>query len=70
MGLMSARVLPTPRDVMAAFLRLSVSGELLRHIAVSTARALAGLLLGGSIGFVLGLLNVAMRGVLSSAFIS
>lgn len=54
---MSARVLPAPRDVLAALLRLSLSGELLRHIAVSSARATAGLLLGGSIGFLLGLLN-------------
>lgn len=56
-GWISARVLPAPRDVLAALVRLTSSGELFRHIAVSSARAAAGLVLGGSIGFLLGLLN-------------
>src|SRR6202020_2824662 len=40
-----------------AFIRTAASGELLRHISVSTARDAAGFALGGSIGFIFGLLN-------------
>ena len=56
-GWLSTRVLPAPSDIVAAAIRLGRSGELLQHMAVSTARAAAGLLVGGTIGFVLGLLN-------------
>src|ERR1700677_966877 len=54
---LSSRIVPTPVDVFRAGVRTAASGELLRHIGVSTARAAAGFLLGGSIGFVFGLLN-------------
>jgi sulfonate transport system permease protein len=56
-GLISTRVLPAPGDVLAAGLRMAATGELFRHIAVSTARAAAGFVLGGVLGFVFGLLN-------------
>ena len=36
---------------------LASSGELLHHVITSSTRALVGLLIGGTIGFVLGLLN-------------
>jgi sulfonate transport system permease protein len=54
---LSSRIVPTPGDVFKAGVRTAASGELLRHIGVSTARAAAGFVLGGSIGFVFGLLN-------------
>jgi sulfonate transport system permease protein len=56
-GLISARILPAPGDVLAAAVRMARSGELFRHIAVSSARAAAGFALGGAIGFVFGLLT-------------
>jgi sulfonate transport system permease protein len=58
-GLISTRVLPAPGDVLAAAIRMAATGELFRHIAVSTARAAAGFALGGAVGFVFGLLNGA-----------
>ncbi|HEY9635711.1 MAG TPA: aliphatic sulfonate ABC transporter permease SsuC [Coleofasciculaceae cyanobacterium] len=56
-GWLSTRVLPAPSGVVQAFFTLAKSGELLRHIGVSTWRALVGFLIGGGIGLVLGLLN-------------
>jgi hypothetical protein len=53
----AAGALPRPELVIAAGWRLLVSGELLRHGWVSLERALGGLLLGGSVGLGLGLLN-------------
>jgi sulfonate transport system permease protein len=54
---MPANVLPAPSAVAEAFWRLTLSGELIQNIGVSTARALAGFAVGGSIGFALGLAN-------------
>lgn len=56
-ALISSRVLPAPGDVLAAAVRMASTGELFRHIGVSTARAAAGFALGAAIGFALGLLN-------------
>jgi sulfonate transport system permease protein len=56
-GWLSTRVLPAPSDIVAAAFRLGRTGELVQHMAVSTARAAAGFLVGGTIGFTLGLLN-------------
>lgn len=56
-GVMSANVLPAPSAVAEAFWRLLMSGELLANIGVSSARALVGFAIGGSIGFVFGLAN-------------
>ncbi|BCG91938.1 ABC transporter permease subunit [Mesorhizobium sp. 131-2-1] len=60
-GLMPANVLPAPSAVAEAFWRLTLSGELIRNIGVSTARALSGFAIGGSIGFALGLANGLSR---------
>ncbi|MDZ4876620.1 MAG: putative aliphatic sulfonates transport permease protein SsuC [Chroococcidiopsis cubana SAG 39.79] len=60
-GWLSTRVLPAPTDVLAAGIRLAQSGELWRNLLISTMRAAIGFLLGGSIGFVLGLLNGLAR---------
>jgi len=56
-GVMPANVLPAPSAVAEAFWRLTLSGELIRNIGVSTASALSGFAVGGSIGFALGLAN-------------
>ena len=56
-GWLSTRVLPAPIAVVQAAITLASSGELLRHILTSSTRALLGFLIGGGIGFVLGLLN-------------
>ena len=57
LGFMSTRILPAPTQVLEAAVKLIRSGEIFRHIAVSTARAAAGFVAGGSVGFVFGLLN-------------
>jgi sulfonate transport system permease protein len=60
-GSLSVRVLPEPWSVATAFWRLLVSGELWQHVAVSTARAFAGLAIGGGAGLLLGLLTGTVR---------
>lgn len=60
-GLLSARILPGPWNVLEAAWRLAGTGELGKGVAVSTARALAGFALGGAIGLVLGFLSGMSR---------
>jgi sulfonate transport system permease protein len=60
-GLISTRILPAPTDIVAAAVRLTLSGELLRNVGISLYRALAGFLIGGSIGLSLGVLNGLSR---------
>lgn len=60
-GWLSTRVLPEPWAVATAFWTLAASGELLQHVAVSSGRALAGLVVGGGLGLVLGLLTGTFR---------
>ena len=60
-GLLSDAVLPSPASVAEAGVALTLSGELPRHMAVSFARAMAGLAVGGGIGFALGLSNGLSR---------
>lgn len=61
LGLISSRVLPAPADVLLALWRSLLDGSLLRNTAISTQRALLGLVIGGGIGFVLGVLNGIWR---------
>ena len=61
LGWISSRLMPAPTDVARAFWEHTISGELLADIEASSARAFAGLLVGGSIGFLLGLLNGMSR---------
>ena len=56
-GLIPARVLPAPSDVLAAGWRLLKNGELIQNIWVSFWRAIVGFAIGGSIGFAFGLAN-------------
>jgi sulfonate transport system permease protein len=57
LGWLSSRTLPSPAEVWRAAWRLAASGELARHVAISSRRAAIGFLLGGGIGFGFGLLN-------------
>jgi sulfonate transport system permease protein len=56
-GLISSRVMPSPADVAVAFWSTTRSGQLPHDVLVSAARAFAGLIVGGSIGFLLGIAN-------------
>ena len=56
-GFIAPNVLPAPGDVLAAGWRLLQNGQLVENIAVSARRALSGFLLGGSLAFMLGLIN-------------
>jgi sulfonate transport system permease protein len=61
LGWSSSRVLPSPSEVWRAAARLSSSGELATHVAISSRRAALGFLLGGGIGLGFGLLNGLSR---------
>jgi sulfonate transport system permease protein len=56
-SLISARVLPAPTEVARAGFALFTEGTLLRDVATSARRAGLGLLIGGLLGFALGLVN-------------
>jgi len=60
-GWISTRVLPSPIAVIQAGIQLASTGELWHHMAVSAGRALTGFVIGGAIGFTLGLLNGTFR---------
>ncbi|MFA5952668.1 MAG: aliphatic sulfonate ABC transporter permease SsuC [Hyphomicrobium sp.] len=60
-GFMSSRVLPPPSAVVIAGWKLALTGELWVNIAVSFLRAVTGLAIGGTFGFVLGLVNGLSR---------
>ncbi|MFK8252088.1 ABC transporter permease subunit [Ancylobacter terrae] len=57
LGYIAPNVLPAPSAVALAGWQALKSGELLHHMAVSTARAFAGLAVGGLIGLVFGIAN-------------
>jgi sulfonate transport system permease protein len=60
-ALIAARVLPAPSSVAIAFWQTLKDGSLLQAVAISSARAVKGLLIGGLIGFVLGVINGLWR---------
>ena len=55
------RLLPAPSAVLVAFWDSLRNGTLLNHAAISTERAFKGLVIGGGIGFVLGVSRPARR---------
>ena len=55
-GVISELLFPTPFTIGKALIQLTLSGDLWGHFRVSIMRALAGFLLGGSLGFIFGLL--------------
>ena len=60
-GALPALVLPAPSSVLGAAAKLTRSGELPANLLVSALRALAGLLIGGGLGFLFGLANGVSR---------
>lgn len=54
-GVIKSSILPTPGSVVDAFIESVKSGELQKNIIISSERAFIGLLIGGGIGFFLGL---------------
>src|ERR1700750_679537 len=56
-GLIPHRILPSPVEVMEAGFHLTVTGEMPAHLWESSQRAVIGLLIGGTSGFVFALLN-------------
>jgi sulfonate transport system permease protein len=59
-GVISARILPAPSAVALAFWQNLESGALVHHTLISTERAFYGLVIGGGLGFVLGVVNGAL----------
>ncbi|ABU77652.1 aliphatic sulfonate ABC transporter permease [Cronobacter sakazakii] len=60
-GWLSTRILPSPESVVETFWRLTASGELWQHLAISSWRALVGFSIGGLIGLALGLISGLSR---------
>lgn len=56
-GVIKSNILPTPASVIDAFITLLKNGQLMDNIEVSSKRAFTGLLIGGGIGFLLGLVT-------------
>ncbi len=56
-GLLSSRILPAPSSVVFTAFKLASTGELFQHMGISAARAISGFVVGGGIGFILGLLT-------------
>lgn len=57
LGWLPERLVPSPLAVARAAVRMTATGELPHHVAVSARRALVGFLLGGGLGLALGMLN-------------
>src|SRR5690606_40370330 len=55
LNLVSASLFPSPISIIVKGWELTISGELATHVWASLGRALAGMLIGGTIGFVLGI---------------
>lgn len=55
-GVIASQVLPAPSSVLGTALDLARNGELAVHLGVSLLRAVAGFVIGGSIGLALGIL--------------
>ncbi|MEI2265116.1 aliphatic sulfonate ABC transporter permease SsuC [Erwinia sp. CGal63] len=60
-GWLSTRILPAPEAIVVTFWKLSASGELWQHLAISSWRAAVGFSIGGSIGLILGLVTGMSR---------
>lgn len=56
-GIVSTQLLPGPLTVLKSFYQLVISGDLLYHLEGSLGRAIIGLIIGGGLGFLLGIAN-------------
>ncbi len=61
LAIIPPRILPAPSQVLRTSIDLISSGELPKHLAISFRRAAVGFLIGGTIGFVLGMANGLSR---------
>lgn len=57
LGFLSSNILPSPIQVISTAFDMTKSGQLIDYTLTSARRALLGFLIGGSIGFLLGLSN-------------
>ncbi|GAB4216730.1 MAG: ABC transporter permease subunit [Synechococcales cyanobacterium] len=57
LGFIPTRILPAPTKVLESAVRLTLSGELILNVGISFRRAAMGFVIGGGIGFLLGILN-------------
>ncbi|MGG4102537.1 ABC transporter permease [Paenibacillus lautus] len=55
LGWLNPILLPTPLSILNEFVHLTSTGELIRHLGISSWRALLGFLLGGSLGLAAGI---------------
>jgi len=62
-GVLPATILPAPAAVFAAGWQLTRDGTLATNLAISAARALAGLVIGGALGLILGMATAMAAGV-------
>ena len=53
-GLSTGRLMPPPSKILATLWELAVTGELWRHVLVTTARVLGGFLIGVAAGTIVG----------------
>jgi len=60
-GLVQGRLMPPPSRVLATLYQLAASGELLRHVTVTTARVAAGFALGVAAATLVGALAGASK---------
>jgi sulfonate transport system permease protein len=60
-GLVRSNILPTPLDILEAFVELAASGTLFKHLGISVYRAFLGFVLGGGLGLATGLLAGLFR---------
>lgn len=57
MEIVSSSLFPSPITIIITGWNLLVNGDLTTHIGISLGRALIGMVIGGAIGFALGVLN-------------
>ncbi|OAX48864.1 putative aliphatic sulfonates transport permease protein SsuC [Paenibacillus sp. AD87] len=55
MGYLNPVLLPTPSSIWKELVSMTETGELVRHLGISTWRALLGFLIGGGLGLSMGL---------------